>query len=323
MLESTLWTAVAVAGLVGSAVCSGVEMGFYCLSRVRLEIRLSRPDRAARLVRTELNDPGRLLATVLLWNNLCNYAGTLGVTALLGLAGLSDGLTVLLQVLLLTPMLLVFGESLPKEVFRLNADTLPYRFVPLVRGARLLATATLVLPMLMLGARATARRLGQSSSPLALSGQRRLLHMLEESAHSGVISGVQGALAERALVFERSTVSGVMTPWIRVDRVDAETTRERATEVALRTGRSALPVVDARKRVVGVVQAIDLFRGEGAFSALWGEPVRLSPDEPLRRALGRLADTGAGLGVVEANGRAIGVVTRSDLVRPLLEGARG
>lgn len=317
--EVMLWAGVAVCGLIGSALCSGLETGFYCLSRVRLDIRLSHAgDRAARRVRAELADTGRLLATILLGNNLFNYFGTLGVTVLLEGAGFSAGMTVGLQVLVLTPMLLVFGESLPKEVFRLNADTLPYRLAPVLTAARWLATVTLVLPGLLLISRAATRRLGAESSPLGMGGQRRLLHLIEESAHSGAISGVQGALAERALAFERSTVSAVMMPWTGVDRLRAEWGRERAIEHASRTGRSHLPVVDRRGRVLGVVHVLDLFASEGSIAELAEEPARLEPDEPVRRAVGRLAESRAGVAIVEQGGRAVGLVTEHDLVAPLI-----
>ncbi|MBZ0172644.1 MAG: CNNM domain-containing protein [Phycisphaerales bacterium] len=319
MTDVIFWSGVAVLGLLGSATWSGVETGFYCLSRVRLDIRLSDPhDGPARRVRAELADTGRLLTTILLGNNVCNYMGTLGVTALLEGAGLSDGLTVALQVVVLTPLLLVFGESLPKEVFRLNADVLPYRMVPVVTLSRWLATATLVLPVLSLVTKGLTRWLGGDQSPLESGGRRRLMHLLEESAHSGAISGVQGALAERALAFERATVREVMSPWSSVARIGAETSRDRATEIAVRGGQSWLPLTDRRGRVVGVVHALDVLAGDDDLRDAGLEPARLSPDEPVRRAVGRLAESGPGIAIVEVDGRPVGLVAEHDLVMPLI-----
>lgn len=321
--EIILLAGLAVLGLIGSATWSGIETGFYCLSRVRLDIRLSDPhDGPARLVRAELADTGRLLTTILLGNNICNYLGTLGVTALLEGAGLSAGLTVSLQVLVLTPMLLVFGESLPKEVFRLNADSLPYRIAPVVKATRWLATLSLVLPVLTLIANAVTRWLGGDRSPLESGGRRRLLHLLEESAHSGAISGVQGALAERALAFERSTVRDVMVRWARVDRVGLESGRDRAVEVAVRAGQSWLPLTDRRGRVVGVVYTLDLLAGDADLGAVCRQPARLTPDDPVRRAVGRLAESGPGIAIVESDGIPVGLVAEHDLVRPLIGSTR-
>lgn len=151
------WSLVMLAGLAGSAMWSGTETGFYCLSRVRLDVRLHRHgDRAAVRVRDELSDPNRLLSTILLGNNLCNYAGTLGLTMLLEGSGLSDGATIALQMVVLTPLLLVFGESLPKEVFRLNADSWPYALSPVIKFVRTVATVVGVLPAAMFISRLAA-----------------------------------------------------------------------------------------------------------------------------------------------------------------------
>ncbi|HHN78166.1 MAG TPA: DUF21 domain-containing protein [Phycisphaerales bacterium] len=318
--ETIIWIAVAMLGLLGSALWSGIETGFYCLSRVRLDIRLSDPhDAAARRVRTELEDRGRLLTTILLGNNVCNYAGTLGVTALLAGAGLPDGLTVVLQVLVLTPLLLIFGESLPKEIFRLNADTLTYRVAPLVTIGRWIATATLVLPLLSRIARAATRAIGDAASPLESGGRSRLLDLLSESAHSGAISGVQGRLAERVLAFERASVRSVMVPWSRVDRISTQRSRQHAIEVALRSGRTWLPLTDRRGRVVGVVHAVDLFARTGEEIADLGRPpVRVSPRDHVRRAIGRLVESGTAIAIVEEGGRPVGLVAEHDLVGPLL-----
>lgn len=318
--EVIFWVALMLVGLFGSGLWSGVETGFYCLSRVRLDIRLSdRGDAAARRVRTELSDPGRLLITILLGNNICNYVGTLAATTILQSAGLSDGLTVVLQVLVLTPMLLVFGESLPKELFRLNADALPYRVVPLVTLSRWIMTATLVLPLLMLIARGVTRLIGADVSPLESGGRSRLMHLLSESAHSGAISGVQGGLAERVLAFERASVRSVMVPWSRVDRVGVDWGRARMVEVAIRSGRTWLPMVDRRVRVVGVLHAVDLFAGDADVSLLGRTPARVSPREHVRRAIGRLVESGVGVAIVEdGGGRPVGLVAENDLVGPLL-----
>lgn len=323
LIEGIGWAALTVAGLAGSALWSGTETGFYCLSRVRLDVRLHKQgDAAARRVRDELAHPNRLLSTILLGNNVCNYLGTLGLTMLLGAAGFSPAVTVLLQMAVLTPLFLVFGESLPKEVFRLKADSWPYAISPIVKFVRLLATVTLVLPVLMLISKLALRLVGEASGTIDGAGRGRLLGLLAESAHAGSISSVQGALAERALEFERTKVGDVMIPWRSVDRIRIDWSNERATAFALRTTRTWLPVTDRLARVKGVIHAIDLVDSDGLLGGDDGpvmiEPLRLGPGELVRTAVGRLAANEAGIAIVESGGKAIGIVGRQDLVRPLL-----
>ena len=326
------WLLLMLAGLLGSAMWSGAETGFYCLSRVRLDVRLHRVgDTAARRVRDELSDGNRLLSTILLGNNLCNYAGTLGLTMLLEGVGLSPGVTIALQMAVLTPLLLVFGESLPKEVFRLNADSWPYALAPVIAFVRRVATVTLVLPALMWISRIALRAVGDTGGSIdAMGRRRRLLGLLEESAHAGSISGLQGRLAERALVFERTTVGEVAVPWRSVDRIRVDWTNETATAFALRTTRTWLPVTDRLGRVRGVVHALDLIASDGVIGGEDGpamvDPVRLETGESVLTAVGRLAMNPAGIALVVdrsrgASGeRVVGLVGREDLVGPLLAG---
>jgi len=221
-------------------------------------------------------------------------------------------------VMVLTPALLVFGESLPKEFFRLNADRMPYRLAPVITACRWLATATLLLPVLSLILRAVTSRLADESGGQDPRGRRRLMELLEESAHQGAISGVQGALAERALVFERTAVRDVMIAWSAVDRVRLSDTPERAAGIAARTEKTWLPVVDHAGSVAGVVHAVALLERPEAWRDLIERPTRLGPRDPLRGALARLSGTGVGVGIVEERGRPVGLVGKRDLVRPLI-----
>ena len=124
------------------------------------------------------------------------------------------------------------------------------------------------------------------------------------------------------LAFERTVVGDVMVPWRSVDRLRLDWSNERATDAAVRTTRTWLPVTDRLSRVRGVVHAIDLIDSLGGLGTEGGPelvvPVVLDPDEPVRTAIGRLAMNPAGIAVVMAGGKPIGLVGRHDLVRPLL-----
>ena len=88
----------------------------------------------------------------------------------------------------------------------------------------------------------------------------------------------------------------------------------------MRSGRSWIPLTDRRGRVVGVVHALDLLAGETEPWDAAIEPARLSPADPVRRAVGRLAEAGPGVAIVEDKGVPIGLVADHDLVRPLVGG---
>src|SRR5262245_46607275 len=110
-LHEVLWWSVALLGVVGSALSAGLEIACYSVNRVRLDLRAGRhpPDPAARLVRAELDQPDRLLSTLLIWLNVATYAGTLAITELLNEHIRSPALIAAVNTCILAPVLFIFG----------------------------------------------------------------------------------------------------------------------------------------------------------------------------------------------------------------------
>ncbi|MHC4976026.1 MAG: CNNM domain-containing protein, partial [Planctomycetota bacterium] len=151
MNELLFWSLIALVGVLLSALMSGTETGIYCVNRVKLKVRSQRKGEAMlqRLER-EIDSTTRAVASLLIGNNIANYMGSLGIAAILATMALSDAEAIALNALVLTPILFVFGETLPKELFRSNADRLMPRLAPMLLLLRWLLTITLVLPLVLL-----------------------------------------------------------------------------------------------------------------------------------------------------------------------------
>jgi putative hemolysin len=318
-IDDLLWVLLALAGLGGSALWSGTETGMYSVSRVRLAIRRGDPrDTAARTLAGELAHPDRTLGTILIGNNVCNYLGTLGLTAVLEARGFSAAAMFVLQIGVLTPVLLVFGESLPKEMFRVKADTLTYRVVPVLRAARVLFTVTGVLPLVALVSALASKSSGRSGPTLARPGRERLAELMRESASSGAISTEQARMAERALAFGARRVREVMVPWSGVVAVHEGWSRARVITSLARGDHTRVPVLGPTGAVCGVADRLALQADAGlALSDVTGEAVWLDPGLGLRDALGALRSAGVPIGLVGTPGRPLGIATVKDLLEPL------
>jgi len=317
-LAMLLWGLLALAGLAGSATWSGLETGLYALNRVRLSVRRAEGDRAAERLAREVDNPERLLTTLLIANNVSNYLGSLGLAAVLQAAGLGDVGIIVLQAVVLTPMLLVFGESLPKDVFRVVADRVMYPFARVIFGVRMLATVTGVLP-LVLGFTKLAGRVLGGEGPAALPDARAMMvQMLKEGGSVGGLSEEQMSMVDRALLFGRTTVRDEMVAWPLVRWVRLDWGRERVLRYMDGSPHSRFPVLDKRGRVVGILPSIEahVFT-ERPLEELVRPPVMLSPRMSAREALQRLQEARAHIGIVEQHGRPIGLVTAKDMVEPL------
>jgi putative hemolysin len=309
---------IAAGGVVASALCSGLETGLYVVNRVRLAVRAGRGERRAARLERELERPDRLLATLLIANNAANYAGSLGVAAVIETLVAPIWAIVVLNTLVVVPILFVLGETVPKDLFRTRADQWTPRFATALTAARTTFTVVGLVPLFAAISNLVRRMVGERTRD-AGSPRARVTRFIRESHASGSLSEAQLDLADRAMAMRRRTVSGEMTPWRQVATVNVEDTRVDGRSLARRTVRSRLPVVD-RGRVIGLVEVQDLLLNGGDLAAATETTVpRFAPTTPAFAALESLRRERRPVGIVEDTaGRPLGLVTLKDLIEPLL-----
>ena len=110
--------------LVASGLISGAEVAFFSLTKEHLESEEEQSSRQMELTKKLLNEPKRLLATILITNNFINIAIVL-LFALIGeilFSPIGNPLIVLfIEIGLITFLILFFGEILPKVYANRNA----------------------------------------------------------------------------------------------------------------------------------------------------------------------------------------------------------
>lgn len=318
--ETIAWLALMLLGIGASACFSGVEVGCYSLNRLRLNLRARRtpPDYAARMLHAEIDKPDRLLSTLLIGNNAVNYLAALAVTALLESTGRGPGWIAAVNTLLLTPMVFVLGEAVPKELFRVEADRLTYLFAPPLSALRWLLTVTGVLPLVS-GVIRLTEKLAKLKREDISDARQRIAMLISEGAGSGALSESQTTLVDRALVLKRVRVGDEMVPWSKVRSIPADAGAAAAIRIIGPRSHARVPVLDRAGRVAGFVRQVDLHtRAHEPLSALLTPPVKLTRQMPVLEGLLMLWQSRSGVGVVEdAAGRPVGLVTARDLVEPL------
>lgn len=317
-LEITLYLLALFACILASAIISGTEIGLYSLNKVRLSLRAAKGDRDAKVVAAELGRPDRLLAMLLIGNNIVHYLSAMAMTGVFSHQGMAKEAVALVSSLVLTPVLFVFGEAMPKELFRVNADRLTYTFAIPLRAFRVLLTITGVLPLVRLLTIGVERAAGLRDEGLA-DARQRVAQLLKEGAGVGVLSESQVTLLDRALVLGNVTVGDEMTPWAKARTLHADTDRARAIRLLADSPHSWVPVLDRAGGVAGVLRQMDLFlRPEREPASLLKPPVLLSSSTKVREALLLLRQNPAPFGIViDPAGRPLGIVKPKDLLEAL------
>ncbi|RKN49213.1 hemolysin family protein [Micromonospora endolithica] len=257
------------------------------------------------------------------------YLGA-GLAELLGVAGVSTGLSlplsVVLALLIATVVQMVLGELAPKNLAIARA-------VPL---ARALSRSTLIYlrvagPIITLFDRAAVRllrRVGIEPIEELPSGAtpKDLEQIIAESREEGHLTAEMSTLLDRGLDFRELTAGEAMVPRVDVHTVRAHEPVSRVVEL-LDTGRSRFPVRGAEgvDDVVGVVGIADVLgvplerRATTPVSAVAGPPLLVPETLPLPTVLDRLRSGHRQLAcVVDEYGGFAGVITLEDIAEELV-----
>ncbi len=321
-LQTTgLWGIVGFfAALVASALYSGSETGVYAVNRLRLELRAERDgDRVAQRLRALLERRELVLCVLLIGNNIANEAASiLGEEIVNGFVPSSAWSSVAAS-LLLTPLLFLTSEALPKQLFRARAETLTYRATGFLEFSRILfwPLTQLVLPVARWATRWASGR--QS----ALRGFRHDEFALERLLVAG--GETVEPVRETALGIGTRRQRPVREILVPIDQMRwlHETDGTCALRDQVRqTRHSRYPLRDGEGHFSSYVYFLDAFRGSGEVSTLASvaRPLaRLAASCPLDEALAELESAAAQVAHVEdAAGQTLGFVFAGDLIAKLL-----
>lgn len=250
-MGSLVALAVACVALMMSAFVSGSETAFFSLSQSDIDGIESEDKRDA--VSRLIKEPEHLLATILITNNFINVSIVLllnfALTQILEIT--SPVVDFIFQSVLLTFILLLFGEILPKLYS--NEHRLKWA-VFAVGGVSLLSR--LLRPLTSLMTRSTV-----IVNKVVTKKKDRL--SLDDLSHALEITDVEEqkdkSMLEEILKFGGKTVSDVMTPRVDMTCVDWDMSFDELLSTVRESGYSRLPVyVDNQDNIKGIVYAKDL-----------------------------------------------------------------
>ena len=243
-----------------SAFFSASETALFSLSRLRLQ-RLSQaePDRGGAILRL-LERPTRAIVTIQIGNELVNVVASVTMTSLvLYLWGPHNAW---LSVLLMLPLLLIFGELTPKRVAFAYAERVSYLvarpltfFFLLITPARIIVKRVVDFCLRVLGVPAALSPSGISEDDFKV--------ILDVGRQEGIVEPSEHKMIERVLAFADASVRQVMTPRDRMFCLDANLSFQKAIEQTKKATFSRIPVYhDTVDRIVGILYAKDLLQAK-------------------------------------------------------------
>ena len=242
---------VAVLALVLSGFISGSEIAFFSINQARRE-KLEETESGRRAL-SLLNKPELLLATVLTANNLVNVTIVVLTNFALGpvFSGMPPVWSFVLQTVILTFLILLFGEILPKLI----ANRAPEKWAKFaVTGIKILRFICYPVARLLVSSTYIVHRVVTKQAPKISADD--LSQALELT---GVDAADDKEMLEGILEFGDTAASEIMTPRIKITDIDITSTFEQVLNIVRDSGYARLPVYEgSQDNIKGVLYSRDL-----------------------------------------------------------------
>ena len=242
---------IALLSLLLSGFISGSEISFFSLTQAQLD-DMGEEDRGGRAIRRLLSKPERLLATILIANNLVNVSIVVLINFALGpvFVGMNEVMSFVLQSVLLTFLILLFGEILPK----LYATNCP------VKWARFAVDGLSIMQAVL---SPLSRMLESSSTIVNKIVEKKVSISADELSDALDITDVKAMddkqMLEGILKFGDTTASEIMTPRVSIVGIDMSATFDEVMQIVREKGFSRMPVYsDTMDTIKGVLYSRDL-----------------------------------------------------------------
>lgn len=303
---------------------AGAETAVVSASKARIDVLADQRNTRATVIKKLWLEPDKMLGTVLVGTNLMSTAaGVAGLQLTNIFLSSRKGLQELVNTVVMTLIILIFCEIIPKTTFRAKADSLALRSAP-----GLWVSSILYYPIVSLVTKITnfaVKIAGEEERKEKIRIMREELRLLAKmGAKEGILKREQLRMISSVLDLETLTLEKVMTPLVDMTALPKETSIEKFYKKVSETGFSRIPVYEHRvDNLIGLVNILDVLYSEKQASTIAPFVKRDVPHEPeskrvssllqeLRRSRNQMVF------VVDEYGGVVGLVTIEDLIEEIL-----
>jgi putative hemolysin len=317
-----------IALLISSALISGTEVAFFSLSQTDLNV-LSNDGKEENSIVKLLERPRKLLATILITNNFINILIVLLFASIadtifgdfnyqLNLHYFLVPVRFLLEVILVTFLILLFGEVLPKVYASRNALPFSRKMAKFINVINVLLTP-FSMPLISL-TKFVEKKLGSRNTSFSVETLSQALELTSD----GATTKDEQKILQGIVNFGNTETVQIMKPRIDLFALSDTETYENVLNKILENGYSRNPVYKENiDNVVGVLYAKDLLAHLNKKDFKWQSLIREAFFVPENKKLDDLLDNFRARKnhlaiVVDEYGGTSGLVTLEDVIEEIV-----
>lgn len=310
-----LWLVVLI---VCSAYFSATETAFSSLNRIRLKNLANSGSHKATMALKLADNYDRVLSSILIGNNVVNIAASTLATVLFLKLFPTYGVT--LSTIVMTVIVLIFGEITPKSLAKESPERFAMLSAPLLRVIMII-----LLPFNWLFGlwKRLLTRLFKTKADHGFSDQE-LLTMIDEAQNEGDIDEQEGDLIKSAIEFKDMEAGEILTPRVDLTAVDVDEDPQALYRIFTESTFSRIPVYkETIDHIIGVIHQRDYFsmiqtRGKTLQDII--KPIVFVSDSiKISKLFRHLQKSKSHIAVVtDEYGGTMGIVTMEDILEELV-----
>jgi putative hemolysin len=305
--------ALSIIGLALSFFFAGSETAFVSTNKFRFEIWLRRNLKRAIAANPYFKKPDIFLSITLVGNNISSIMASSYATVYL-IAYLDKRLAWII----ITLILLLFGEIVPKVIFRTHADSIILRIIYLIRFFHYLFKPIIALAGYITNRTLRILRIGHKEEKYLLD-KNEIMVLLKEAKISGIVDETEHKIISRVLDLPKKLVREAMIPRISINAINFKSGLKGLKQMITRTGNTKIPIFDGSiDNIIGVAFLYDLFLMPASLREMM-KPIIYTPEnKKCNELLREFKATNSSIAVViDEYGGTAGIVTLEDLMEEL------
>ncbi|MBR4941920.1 MAG: HlyC/CorC family transporter [Clostridia bacterium] len=314
-----LCIAVMAVCVVLSAYFSATETAFSSLSKTRVKAYAEKGKKKADLVLSLSEKYDKLISTILIGNNIVNIIlSSLGAVLFVELLGPNKGTAV--STLVVTVVVLIFGEITPKSVAKDRPENFAMFSAPVIRLFVVLLTPLNWLFSLW---KKLVSKVLKSEEEQKMS-QEELLLLVEEVQQEGGIDVEEGSLLRNAIEFSELKAEDILTHRVDLEAVSIEDSKQEIARVFSASRFSRLPLYgESIDDIIGIIHQKDFYVDGGItpreIRDIAVPPLFIYQSEKISDLLKRLQQSKSHVAIVlDEYGGTLGIVTMEDILEELV-----
>ncbi len=310
---------VMIALIVMSAYFSATETAFSSLNRIRMKNMAENGNKRAALALRLADQFDKLLSTILVGNNIVNI-GVSSIATVLFIQLTNETLGPTLATIVITVVVLIFGEISPKSLAKETPEKFAMFSAPIMRV--LMVVLTPINFLFSLWKKLLNKLIRTDNSPSIT--EEELLTIVEEAEQDGGIDESESELIRSAIEFNDLQAVDIFTPRVDVEAVPVDADKDTIAVKFAETGYSRLPVYeDTVDTIIGIIHLKDfyvqVFHRDQPLSSIIKPAVFITRSMKVYDLLRLLQKEKAHMAIIaDEYGGTVGVVTMEDILEELV-----